>query len=480
MLQNGGSYTQHLGFGSRTHPLDIDMYMARLAAKGYASKEEVYKPKQGFVIHEADTKPEDQIGGQGYKLGGCHASYEGFCRKGLGDGVERTLNQILGYLNKLCDRLTKSVVAKAETLLMFECEVGGVVLRKFAFLVWASFSPKFQLFAMCECAERNAIANDAEQLVYPFEVDIVFEQCKVTSSGEAMTTRTSGQLALMLADLGQVWLVPELKYQVPDRESLVPSEVMGIAKGPDQVSGDGIPVATRRQPLSTDPIAQQLRRRFRGDPVEVGQQAAMTARDNSTRRLASLVAPPPLQDAPALVDDVDPECIAEHDMLCESAELLDEVLEAAAEPEGGELDIGCDEPEALVGDDAAPVGAEPLQTALEGAVGGDVASEPAEAPQSPPLAPLPIVGPDSGGYFKRGGKIVGRLTAAFGKSRAIRCYEHSRCSLAISMHKVPSNDQIIQWLSQAEPAERLDPKPEAERKRDAHLQLLRDIRDATP
>lgn len=89
-----------------------------------------------------------------------------------------------------------------------------------------------------------------------------------------------------------------------------------------------------------------------------------------------------------------------------------------------------------------------------------------------------ICGPSATVYITENGRR--RVTAAFSGSRAVRCYFHPRCSIAIKEHRMPDNEQVIAWLLSAERVQPTDSPAEKDAKRNRHMQALRDIRDRKP
>lgn len=57
-----------------------------------------------------------------------------------------------------------------------------------------------------------------------------------------------------------------------------------------------------------------------------------------------------------------------------------------------------------------------------------------------------IWGAGPSGYITENGRLLGIITAACSGSRAVRCYMHPKCSIAIKEHRVPTRDQGIAWL----------------------------------
>eukprot|EP00959_Pyramimonas_sp_CCMP1952_P312952 6550665-Pyramimonas_sp.AAC.1 len=144
-------YDPPLGMGSKGQPLDMKLFIARHAARGFPGDEDVYRPKHGFVIGQADVDALDKLKGGSIKLGACCTSLDGICRNSLTDVGSRVVSQICDYLGELTASLTKPTVCLAETLVMFECvgdAIPRVVHRCFCMLVSCTMKPISQLVAM--------------------------------------------------------------------------------------------------------------------------------------------------------------------------------------------------------------------------------------------------------------------------------------------------------------------------------------------
>lgn len=85
-----------------------------------------------------------------------------------------------------------------------------------------------------------------------------------------------------------------------------------------------------------------------------------------------------------------------------------------------------------------------------------------------------IIGPTGTGYLLQNGRSIGRITA-FGSNRAVRCYIHSSCSVAITLTKLPVVEVSKEWLRSASPLAVGDTKEQKSAKRDAHMEALRAI-----
>lgn len=130
---------------------------------------------------------------------------------------------------------------------------------------------------------------------------------------------------------------------------------------------------------------------------------------------------------------------------------------------------------------AAPAAAASSSAAINSVA--DVLPAPLPAPPPPPPQPPAeaLIGPDASGYFRNAatGKLMGRRTAEFNKSIAVKCYLHGgKCTLAMATWKVPNADATKEWLMQTPEPEKGASNAIVEELRDQHLVALRRLRDA--
>lgn len=434
--------------------------MDRFASQDFPKGEEVFGGGKEAHIQEGDV-PANLLGSPAFRLNGCMAQRDGVCLARVPDETLRVVGQLTSCLNALADRLTKSVVFLAETLLLLESTEGGTIRRAFYLLVFASYNPKFQLLAACRYADRNQQPDGCAVLGFPFELDVDFEPCRTTGAGETIACKTSSQLSLALARMASDWSCAQLSYTVPDDGTLTTCLVDGMNGDSKPIGGKNAPKATRMPKPAEEPMARLLRNMLGRDPVEAGRQAG---RD---RQFEGGGEPPieAIAEAYEAPQHVDPEAYEDDDGICEDPGLLEELLESHIDEIGG---AEVDQPMQPADDDQD--GVAPFEAVAE-----------ATTPEAPPRPWADISDPDVGGYFWRPGPErpmkVGRLTAAFSNSRGIRCYQHSNCTRAVGIPKVPSFELIRQWLHLAEPKQHGDTKAIAEAKRNRHLDQLRILRD---
>lgn len=111
--------------------------------------------------------------------------------------------------------------------------------------------------------------------------------------------------------------------------------------------------------------------------------------------------------------------------------------------------------------------------------GAGLADRNGPAPEVDHVAPPPAIdGPSPLGYITQNGRAIGRITAEFNKSRGVRCYMHKKCTLAISIRKMPSDADIVRWLQAAELPLPTGSETVQAQKRDRHMAALRALRDA--
>lgn len=443
--------------------------------------------------------------GATFRLGGCASSGHALCIAGLPAELQGTVSPILSSLNRIVDALGKETARSAEVLFMFEHTDGANhVHRVFAILLLARYSPKSQVWALCDLdpsADHTALT-----LPMPFEVVLSARPSKVSHTGIVVNCCTSAELAATLAATGRDWFIQQLVYSIPDRETLVVSVVSGNIGERRCLSGAGAELASRRAARPpTDPLIQALRRRARRVPK--GNEARSSGGQRRARQLADDAASapdglPPVGDgagesndeavADGDLDDFPPDLIAEIAELMEADQQAVATSPSVAQPPD---DIAADPPAARHGSGAgssmhppsngvgvdAPLGAEAPPRA-EAAKSVPSASGPGDVVQGDDAAARAseICGPSPTGYITENGRLLGRITAAFSGSGGVRCYLHPRCSIAIKENRMPDIGQVIAWLLGAERVQPTDSPQEKEAKRSRHMQALRDIRDRKP
>jgi hypothetical protein len=356
------------------------------------------------------------------------------------------VDQLMSSLNAVVDNFGTTLAKSAEALVFFENTEQGRTLRSFAILCLPCYSPKYQIWAVCEWSNRNTTLCEALALQFPFEVDIRRTDCEVSMSGDTVDMVTTAQLAVSLARRGQCWSLGRLEYSIPARGDLLASLVAGVVGDMTAISGPGVKVKVhQRGRVFNDPALSALRHRPLQGVLEAGAAAAAAfppianvglggdgdgdvGIDGDLQRLALAGAPPDDDEVLAALEDVDDET---------AAELLDYHFG----------DDGSDEGDAN-GD------------------GGDLGGQ--ELPAAPPA----IVGPTPLGYFNLENRAVGRLTK-FGRNLSMRCYMHARCSTVFIERRRPTDEQLISWLGSGEPSLPTDSRVEKDKKVDDHLEALK-------
>lgn len=103
------------------------------------------------------------------RLGGCASSGQAMCIAGLPTDQQPTVLHILSSLNRVVDGVGKAAAQSAKLLFMFEAATSSThVHRVCAILVLARFSPKSQVWALCDFGP--AVGSTDPALATPFEV----------------------------------------------------------------------------------------------------------------------------------------------------------------------------------------------------------------------------------------------------------------------------------------------------------------------
>lgn len=349
---------------------------------------------------------------------------------------------------------------------MFECAAGAVVKRLFAICAKASFNPKYQLWAVCEYSACNVVPATCAELVFPFDVELVACPCSLTGAGQRLDVRTSHQLAEMLIKFGMVWSAVELKYIIPPGDSLKFSRVASTLGDQFMISGPDVPKSAKRVAEPKDDIMEALRKRPRLDALVAGHRAARSLSSSQQPQLhrrhgdAGIDPIMPIEDGMA-GGIVDFECFDEQDQFPADLDVLAELLDFHIDVDE-EVDVAA--PSVPSSSAASSSSAPPL-------VAPDVPFD-EELPAPPPVGD-DIEGPSASGYFTRGGRAIGRLTAVFGGSRGVRCYQHANCSVPFTIARCPEVATIKAWLVSADPCLPADLKPIKDGKRAAHMTALR-------
>lgn len=103
----------------------------------------------------------------------------------------------------------------------------------------------------------------------------------------------------------------------------------------------------------------------------------------------------------------------------------------------------------------------------------DLEQPTAMAPPPPPTQT--ITGPSVRGYFRDTvtDRDVCRVSGPFKNSMAVRCYLHRKCTLAIGVSRMPSNEEIREWIRTVRPGSPADDAATAAMLREEHIGRLR-------
>lgn len=457
------------------------------------------------MVRHHEVKLPDELGGQGLQTSCCGASIHPVCKVGMaaeGPEMLRLHTRATKSLNMCVDRWGKDRSNSVRMLLMAEgTNEVGQVSRQWALLTRAWFSPKWQLWSLCQ-----ADGADAPVLRLPCVVRLGCEPTRLCPKQLSPTIRTGDELATAIArgSLGGDFQFFEVSYTMPADEPTLLTMLVTKLEAIDLSALSKRP--QRNQPLS--------------DLRALGQQAPAFARGRGSKRTRATAVPknlpsdgrPPLVDAPsgiashgsrlediatvgpAASADMEPqpliggdevpidafdgfeaddleEIIAAHvDYIDKGDRLESEGLEALgaeeSQPMGHEHDllaVVSDIVPGASGDADLPEGvgqadgqlSERRVEASSSSVVGAEAAEPMVV--QPPLQaddPLAVVkGPSSGGYFRHSlsERAIGRISPVFNKSVSVKCYAHAKCQVAMAEWKLPSRAVLAKWLLEALP-----------------------------
>lgn len=134
-------------------------------------------------------------------------------------------------LNNFADSLNTNEAKSTEVLVRFQAlpSEGRQQPLNLFFLMGRRFlRPKFQLWVPCATKDDATIALED---VYPFEVDLVGEQCRM-GGGFALAMWASDEVARHLAQRSERWLLQRLSFSIPRRPHLPTNMVTGPIGGP--------------------------------------------------------------------------------------------------------------------------------------------------------------------------------------------------------------------------------------------------------
>lgn len=440
------------------------------------------------------------------------------------------LRRLRDGLNHFADGLSANEAKSTEVLVQFQAlslHGNQQPLRLFFLLGRRSLRPKFQLWVPCvRTGEAMAGTTLAGDDAYPFEVDLVGEQCRM-GGGVALAMWTSDEVARHLAQRSKRWVLQRLRFSIPHRPHLLTNTVTGPVGGPANL--EGAPKSHRTSEFKQLSRVQARR----GSQGTTGSGIVFRASAKSSSSTPSAESrgnglAPPAQPVAASDDPDDPLADLDEEVGLDVvfgdgaeqvAKCSEQVLEALAEallPLEDEADEEAGETHTPRGEarEESEGAAPPTKdtTTMAGApdeapTAREVASSSANAPQhvahqtsassaapASAAAPAPeeeappasfgfapdgsdISDPSGMAYMYRAGRSICRVNPTK-KNTAIRCYLHSgQCSLLISTYQCPPVSDIKKWLACAELVASTDTKQEADAKPQLHLAALKALRD---
>lgn len=484
---------------------------------GYPDNEKVYRDGSELVVRASDTIDGALLRGQRLQVQCCAPSARNLCKERLrrrGSDLEKAQDAMHKALCSWADAWGKAEANSATKLVLIEssgnADSSGAVAtsRVWALLVKAVFSPKFQLW--CEVGTKPEPVPDASPaaLSFPVQVALVPSAGRVCPNLQAPSIMTSDEFALRLVEIGvghrlAAW---EMEYTLPDKPDLLHMVVAGRGPALALQPREGQPGARSRNDAllevralgqvndSADHVVlrhRSARNRTR-EPTGRGRGRGKGApSEELLPEAANHGDPQPDVEGQVGVDvlvsesllDMDPEDAAEVVECLDAdagviAEVPDETGVSVLGVASGEL---AQNAASVVGDRG-----EELERLVE--VGGapldDAAVDsPAQlpAPRELPPPPSPVRGPSDLGYLTdmRLGRSIGRLTAVWKGSVAVKCYLHgSTCTLAMAEWKLPGLGDVRNWLASAEVPPAGADGAAKKRMATAHVADLRRLRDA--
>lgn len=484
--------------------------------KGWPSHENIFKETEGFVIRHADAKANDELSGGSLQVSCCSSSVRNVCRFRLMQSGAELLEMhehVARTLSFCADKWGKARSNVVRAVLMIETQVpSGPIKHRFALLVRAWFSPKYQLWALC------GPTSDAASP--PFVLRLMEEPCRVCPRLLGPMVRTGDELAELVARdaLGGSFALNEVRYKIcEDTDHLRDM----LVDGWELIDTSG--VAQRRAP--TNRPLQELRNlsaptsqgdgeqraleawaRGRGSRGGRGRRAGnrgrgagrRTPRAKGSEGAADMLEDAPIPHADAAREDGPPPPVCPDEVEDDIIDDMDaeDIMEVALAFEG-ELQAqdkeGCDDEEGAHTSEvmkalqSVPLaegevsqssgnahGVEPLETR---ATGHRVVEDEEPPPAVPAQAPHPfaiIAGPSAGGYFidRRTNRHCARISPVFNSSVSVKCYVHSKCQVAMAEWKLPSREELARWALDAVLPESAAPE-EREQATQAHRNLLK-------
>lgn len=345
--------------------------------------------------------------------------------------VKAAMAAISTCINAVVDNLGKLVAGSGEALFVFESCDDGVapISRIFAISSMAVFSPKFQVWSWCSLSSEHAAMQAAPILVFPFVVELELTTCKFSGNGRRFRNLTTNQMAAAMVAISTSWRCARLQYVIPDGESLLPSLVTGL-RGEFHDLRRGTKRSSGSAGVQDDYELGPLKRRPKVDAAELGAQRALSRKvfKKSPAGMASEGVAEPQAGPMLAIGDIDGLGL---DDFCGDGDVCPDEIVSEVVAFCLDDDVVCVES----GPAVALTTAGSSSSSSAPAVLVHPASDSTSPPLPPPAVPDALVGPSASGYFVRHGRSVARITPVFGSSRAIKCYVHSNCTLAIAIKK---------------------------------------------
>jgi hypothetical protein len=300
---------------------------------------------------------------------------------------------------------------------------------------------------------------------------------------------TSDELALRISTVGDLRGAFDLEYDIKLSSNLRGMTVRGKV---------ALPLHVARQRAFVNVGLQDLRENQRS---QAGGSAAAKAaawpatarrpvagRVSSRGRRGGRLDADPSADGPPVLD---------HGALDEVQEHLEEMAEddaagivegyVVSEPpdlvEVDDDDVACATAAtgALEVDEAGEAEGDAAASSSSGAAACGAGVPPGPPPPPPPVPPAdePLVGPTPLGYFYRGNRCMARITPVFNRSISMRCYQHTKCSVAMAEWKLPDLDSLRVWVLDVAPIPEGTSAAQKVALRDAHVQAMKQLAGST-
>ena len=225
------AYKPHFAMiGDGQLPVQPKAFCAMYNDKGPPSDERVYKDTRFIIQPEDATYP---LRGSALSVGSCCASANNKCRAEIREGLRDPFEIVRAALNRYADSLGTTLANSGEVLIEMSAAMpeSDRKTRFFFMLAKASFNPKFQMYVPNRFAASNAQDVSSAELALPFEVEM---ESALSRIGErpVLAALTADEVSLMLAPIAQNWVVQRLQYTIPDKDTLLFSEVNGLIDSP--------------------------------------------------------------------------------------------------------------------------------------------------------------------------------------------------------------------------------------------------------